>query len=294
MDMLDLLEIANDFRHDKPITWAAFPPQLFNQVYSLDENRLRKARELIREAKTSLITGGDYVSLSRAKLLKHELGDIPGFSTIYSSTEGIIGLGPDSENILLSTYNYHSLLRSPNGALSELGIGKTGELVITTKMRENDTMFPLINYNTRDVVTVLGFWNGYPIVRYESRSDHVVRFGVGKLTGLILSDVVASARVKLKLGEGYFTLSQRDGIDELTFHVYKDQFSGAEEDLENFIKEELSKKEPELRYMFSSGGTFVRVSVEFVDKLQIPVYNPGQTKSRILIDQRGNGRPADR
>ncbi len=285
--ILDLLLEAYPISNNRSVSLAAFPPSLLKEVYNSNDDEINHVKDLISKMNVYIGVGGDYVSPSRASLIKKLLGAPSGLSITYASTEGLMGVGPNDEIIRLSGYNNHYLLRINNQLhkIDKTMIGKEGELILTTKVSSDGIYSPLINYNSMDIVKILDIVDYDLLIQYIGRSDNVVHFGsAAKLSGYLLDDVLSSLILKYNIGEGFFKLTQENGLDKLTLYTSKENFNGSKEDLVKSLKEQLSKREPELAYVLNEGLGYL--GVEFVDRNDIPSYQPNKYKNKILIDER--------
>lgn len=153
-----------------------------------------------------LISGiGSLPAMTEEILLKRYTGDIPVSHFCYVSSECHIGV-PDKDD----SYDYRLLGGSaffefrPQDENEEktllpmdLTVGKNYELIITT-------FCGLYRYATGDIVTVTGFEDDSPLIRFKCRRDLMLNVGGEKVDELTLDSVMRDFKEKTNINlSGY-------------------------------------------------------------------------------------------
>ncbi|MEM0111147.1 MAG: hypothetical protein QXK90_00070 [Candidatus Parvarchaeota archaeon] len=299
--LADVLRTIEDIDRsgEKNIWIAGFPSALFREIYAMKEEDSNYLKSAISRLKLHMLTGGESLPFERAKLL-YNLLPTNSSTDLIASSEGVAayrvyekdeleGDRPINKPFKFIGYNNKFMIMSESDGVKELltpaeAIGKTGDVVITTKARPGAEYVPLINYNTKDVVAVSSTaeddsFFGY----YIGRSDGIKRFGAGKLIEPIIANTVAYLINNFKTGEGYSIITSEKGLDKLTFYIDKNRFEGDKDMLLKAIRSQLSAEQMEIAYSLEKGLCIL--DVELLDKKGVPFYTD-RGKSKWLIDKR--------
>ena len=298
VDILKVIEKLNN-SHSKNIVVMGFPSAIFREIYDMKDADRNYLKTAINNSNIYMITGGENLPYQRAKLL-YSLFPTNITVDFIGSSEGVAAYRTYTKDELTSdaavnkpfrflSYNNLFMINTKINGIEKLlspaeAVGLEGELVITTKARKGAEYVPLINYNTKDTIKVVGVAdNGDILGYYIGRSDGIKRFGVGKLVEEMVADTISDLINRFKVGEGYSVMTRESELDRLTFYIDKGQFNGDKEDLIKTIKGYLSSKQMEIAYSIDKG--MATIDVELLNKDSIPFYKD-RGKSKWLIDKR--------
>jgi hypothetical protein len=300
-NMVDILKVIEKLNssHSKNIVVMGFPSAIFREIYDMKDADRNYLKTAINNSNIYMITGGENLPYQRAKLL-YSLFPTNITVDFIGSSEGVAAYRTYTKDELTSdaavnkpfrflSYNNLFMINTKINGIEKLlspaeAVGLEGELVITTKARKGAEYVPLINYNTKDTIKVVGVAdNGDILGYYIGRSDGIKRFGVGKLVEEMVADTMGDLINRFKVGEGYSVMTRESELDRLTFYIDKGQFNGDKEDLIKTIKGYLSSKQMEIAYSIDKG--MATIDVELLNKDSIPFYKD-RGKSKWLIDKR--------
>ncbi|MEM0143296.1 MAG: hypothetical protein QXL94_05020 [Candidatus Parvarchaeum sp.] len=299
--LIDLLRdidaiYSNGNHKDNSIIIMSIASLLFREVYNLNSEETKELNDITEKFDLYLLLGGEPLDMNRAKLI-HKLFKSKGVIDFMATTEGASGyrlytnkqLEKDTDpgyGFIMNNKNIEYYLFDGKQLcnIDEKSAGKKGELVITQKSGKNKPMCPLINYNIKESVEIIGVKDGRIELEFLGRTNKVTGFGVSKLNDNIIDDVIAGTMLRYNLGEGYAEITREKGLDKMLFHFFKDNFTGDINEVKSSLEERLSKKEMELDYTIKNKLGFIEVDI-VEDKSKIPFYTQ-KGKATRLVDSR--------
>ncbi len=241
-------------------------------------------KELSSWSSLYISQGGESVTDNTVEYLRklYNIGPRRFLITIYANTEGgVIGEGPTSKEIYAYESNLLFLLKENNERvlLKDAPAGTVGELVLThlisPEFMKRDLSPLLINYNTHDLIKVVGRKEGMTIISFEGRSDKIYRIGgSAKIDDYLALDLLYFAKAKTDVEDGQFTIGRQGLKDQLIF-TYSGEAN--ESEVKKVIEEKLLEI-PEFSYALSSNALDLIVQKGKIESTQ--------GKKKILVDAR--------
>ncbi len=290
-NIMDMLKYVDEVvPSNKELLLCGATSMIIRNFYSMPENEQREFSRILKKYKAKVVVGGEPINSERVEILKNVIG-YSVINNLFACTEGVLSCGHSetSDNLLLSSYNFHYMLKDNDGKIYGLNEmkGKTGELIITSKTRHKKRYgMVFIKYNLHDVFEIKEvFKDGTILCRYLDRSDDIKHIGVGKVTANSLDEVVMHIGKTYGTKEWYAEISQKNGLDDLHFYIERGDYKGDQHEIEHALKLELQKRMLEFEFMFKDN--LISVSLNLVSKEDVPFYKE-KYKAKRLLDLRSH------